>query len=147
MHCLEEADEYIFRIESNDGAVCEVRGSEPAASDAARWYGLVQPGQYTFTAIALCNGFELSRATQPVTVTEAESVLDLPDSLTEIGEEAFAGVDAALVIIPDTCTAIGSRAFAGCANLRYVVLPETVTDIAQDAFDGCDLAEFSRPIE
>ena len=66
------------------------------------------------------------------------STLELPDSLTEIGAEAFTGVAAEVVIIPASCTSIGSRAFADCKNLKYIVLP-LGADItpANDAFEGC----------
>ena len=61
----------------------------------------------------------------------------LPGSLTTIGEEAFAGLAATVVVIPEGCVAIGARAFADCTNLSRVEIPETVTSIDDTAFEGC----------
>ena len=64
-------------------------------------------------------------------------VLTLPDSLSVIGEEAFAGTTSfEEVIVPEGATGIGSRAFAGSA-LSRIVLPASIESIAEDAFDGC----------
>ena len=61
----------------------------------------------------------------------------LPNAISEIDAEAFAGSGAEIVVIPDGCTSIGSRAFADCAKLKYVVLPAgTEVAIADDAFQG-----------
>jgi len=40
--------------------------------------------------------------------------------------------------LPDSLTTIGSEAFAG-TSIRQIDIPETVTSIAEDAFDGCGL--------
>ena len=66
------------------------------------------------------------------------SLLQLPTSLTEIEEEAFAGLPCQAVIVPKGCVTIGDRAFAGCTELLYIFLPDSVTDISADAFEGCD---------
>ena len=45
---------------------------------------------------------------------EADGTLTLPGNLTEIGEEAFTGLEAAqTVIVPPTVTKIGARAVSG----------------------------------
>lgn len=41
--------------------------------------------------------------------------------------------------LPDSLTTIGSEAFAGI-SIRQIDIPATVTSIAEDAFDGCGLA-------
>ena len=70
------------------------------------------------------------------------AVLTLPASLTEIEEEAFAGLtNIEMVVLPDTCMTIGARAFAGCTNLQVVVMPEGVS-IGDGAFDGCPYVRF-----
>ncbi len=66
-------------------------------------------------------------------------VLRLPDSLTAIEEEAFAGSDGEAVIIPEGCTSIGPRAFADCGKLVYVRIPEGAT-VAGSAFEGSENA-------
>lgn len=68
--------------------------------------------------------------------------LHLPETLTKIESEAFAGISAEVVVIPSTCTSIGSRAFADCTQLLAVYRPESLTDIAEDAFTGCSRVQF-----
>ena len=63
-------------------------------------------------------------------------VLRLPDSLTEIGEEAFAGGSFEAVIIPESCRIISDRAFGNCVHLIYVKVPAG-TSIAPGAFAEC----------
>ena len=60
----------------------------------------------------------------------------LPASLTEIGEEAFAGGSFVYVRLDESVTKIGDRAFADCANLRHIYIPAATTSIAGDAFDA-----------
>ena len=64
-------------------------------------------------------------------------VMKLPAGLTEIEEEAFAGLACEAVIIPEGCVSIGSRAFAECERLIYIRIPVSVVTIAEDAFEGC----------
>ena len=65
--------------------------------------------------------------------------IELPSGLTEIGEEAFEGISARVVIIPYGVTKIGRRAFAD-SDIELVVIPETVTEIADGAFEGSELS-------
>jgi len=66
-----------------------------------------------------------------------KTTIVLPESLTRIESEAFAGIKAQVVILPETCTFIASRAFADCPRLEYVVIPSGAeVYIADDAFSG-----------
>lgn len=68
----------------------------------------------------------------------ADSVLRLPDSLTIIGVEAFAGDDSIdRVVLGENVTRIESRAFAD-SSLREINLPDSISFIADNAFDGPD---------
>lgn len=86
----------------------------------------------------------------------------IPDSVTEIGNRAFAGCkELQSVIIPDSVTEIGDCAFGDCTNLqsvtigkgvtkigRYallrcralqsVTIPDSVTEIGKGALEGCE---------
>lgn len=66
------------------------------------------------------------------------ATLNLPDGLTAIEAEAFAG-DASIsfVKVPEGTETIGSRAFAD-SGLTRINLPASLTEIADDAFDGCE---------
>ena len=71
----------------------------------------------------------------------SDSVMNAPDlwlpaSLTEIGEEAFAGNPAEWIKLSAKVTTIGPRAFADCMNLTEIYIPETATSISATAFEG-----------
>ena len=75
-------------------------------------------------------------------------ILSLPASLTEIEEEAFAGMTSVTdVSLRSGVTAIGESAFSGCTSLRTVSIPASVTSIAESAFSGCpeDLLVYTLP--
>ena len=62
----------------------------------------------------------------------------LPDSVTTIGDSAFAGCQSLKSItLPDGVTTIGNRAFSGCYSLASIHLPDGVTTIGNYAFENC----------
>ncbi len=62
----------------------------------------------------------------------------LPDSLTVIGDDAFAAcVHLEKIFLPPHLTKIGARAFMGCVSLAPVSIPESVQFIGEDAFAFC----------
>ena len=62
----------------------------------------------------------------------------LPDSLTHIGNEAFAGCEKLTTItLPANLTHIGDIAFYGCENLTAITLPAGLTHIGDWAFWRC----------
>ena len=65
-----------------------------------------------------------------------DGALDLPDDLTEIGERAFEGTDAANVLVPEGCLSIGNYAFAD-SGVTCVTIPNAQTQIGEGVFDGC----------
>ena len=88
-------------------------------------------------AVIICLAADGSDVTGSCTVTvieEAVSEFKLPSGLKEIGEEAFAGIDARRIVVPNGVKTIGKRAFAGCAKLEQITIPATTTAIAADAF-------------
>ena len=77
-----------------------------------------------------------------VDVTDGTGMtLALPNGLTALDEEAFAGIETLHgVELPDSLDTVGARAFADCASLALVRLPDSAVSIAPDAFDGCGQA-------
>lgn len=70
-------------------------------------------------------------------LTRSEAVLQLPDAVLKIDEEAFAGNSTiGEVILPENVEQIDSRAFADCDALVLVQMNDSVTSIAPDAFEG-----------
>lgn len=52
---------------------------------------------------------------------EGANVMELPESLSAIGEEAFTGTGAQTVIIPAGIISVADNAFSGCSSLEYIV--------------------------
>ena len=76
-----------------------------------------------------------------------EGAYNIPDSVTSIGDGAFAGSsNLTEVTIPDSVTFIGIDAFSGCSGLTEVTIPDSVTYIENSAFDSCrGLTEVTIP--
>ena len=63
----------------------------------------------------------------------------IPDSVTTIGDYAFASCDALTsVTIGNSVTTIGRRAFYKCSALKSVTIPNSVTTIEALVFQYCD---------
>ena len=62
----------------------------------------------------------------------------IPDTVTEIGEDAFyncASLES--ITIPDTVTKIDERAFENCSWLKSITIPDSVTELGIDVFKHC----------
>ena len=71
----------------------------------------------------------------------AISSLQLPDSVTNIADSAFAGlINLTNLIIGNNVTNIGNSAFAGCTSLASLIIPDSVKSIGTAAFSGCGIA-------
>ena len=75
---------------------------------------------------------------------ELESVI-LPDSVEEIGAEAFYGCkNLKSIVFPKNLKAIGDSAFSSC-NLESITLPESLKEIGEYAFSYCNLKSIVLP--
>ncbi|MBQ8372601.1 MAG: leucine-rich repeat domain-containing protein [Clostridia bacterium] len=64
--------------------------------------------------------------------------VNIPDSVTEIGECAFLGCSSlADISLPSTLEMIGERAFYECSSLTEIFLPKQISHIGLNAFYGC----------
>ncbi len=63
--------------------------------------------------------------------------VELPESLTSIGEGALASTSITRITLPDRLANIGSHAFSACARLKSVVIPASVTSIGDAVFADC----------
>ena len=64
--------------------------------------------------------------------------VDIPDSVTEIGDYAFKGCTGLTsVTIPDSVTEIGDEAFMGCTALVSITIPDSATKIGERVLEDC----------
>lgn len=68
----------------------------------------------------------------------AESRVVIPEGITRIAEEAFAGIETIdKVILPESLREIGAEAFRGCLLMQTIALPNGLCRIGVGAFEGC----------
>lgn len=85
------------------------------------------------------NGCNAIIETETNTLVAGCGTTVIPDSVTSIGYEAFAGCRSLTNIkIPDSVTRIGDGAFGGCIRLTSITIPDSVTSIGNDAFSWCE---------
>lgn len=64
--------------------------------------------------------------------------IDIPDSVTEIGACAFEYCKQLKTVrLPENLEEIGFGAFRGCTSLNYIEIPSEMTTIGENAFSGC----------
>ena len=70
------------------------------------------------------------------------TVLNVPENVTVIGENAFAEhAELQEINIPEGVTAIGNAAFSACTGLQSITLPPALDAIAPGTFAGCSALE------
>ena len=65
----------------------------------------------------------------------------IPDTVTDIGKNAFYNCEFDSIVLPDGLLTIGKNAFEHCSSLESVVIPDTVTSIGAYAFAYCTALE------
>ena len=71
-------------------------------------------------------------------VTNEITNLIIPNSVTNIGDDAFRGCSGLTsVTIPNSVTSIGDRTFYDCSGLTSVTIPNSVTSIGIATFKSC----------
>lgn len=123
---------------SKDAAICEFCGKPYIVKDAiVNNYINLNINQATIHADAINlttqNEFEIKAGKLIKYIGEKQEVV-IPDSVTEIGDSAFEGLNIKSVSIPDSVTRIGRNAFKGCPQLKTITIPKNVVDVAAWAF-------------
>lgn len=62
------------------------------------------------------------------------SSIDIPNSVTTIGNSSFFSCGLNEMVIPNSVTSIGEYAFSGCGDLVSIDIPNSVTSIGEYAF-------------
>ncbi len=63
--------------------------------------------------------------------------VNLPDSITDIGEACFTNSGIKSIVVPKNLKKIKMGTFSDCKALTSVTLPEVLVEIGDCAFDGC----------
>lgn len=71
------------------------------------------------------------------TMPNIEGVITVRDGTERIGNDAFSGRNITGIQLPDTLIEIGEKAFADCKKLTAIELPEELQTIKWYAFGGC----------
>ncbi|MGN0346531.1 MAG: leucine-rich repeat domain-containing protein [Lachnospiraceae bacterium] len=98
--------------------------------------------------VLLAGGYDSSRAQEDaafqinnstlVSYHGDDEVVVIPDGITTIGANAFAGnTNIRSVTVPEGVTAIEKGAFSGASKLQGISLPDSLRSIGDSAFDGC----------
>ena len=87
-------------------------------------------------SISITNGVETIESGTFNKCTSLTSV-DIPESVTSIGSQAFSYCSFTTLTIPGNVKTIGSCAFEKCDKLTSVVLEEGVQEINNSAFENC----------
>lgn len=68
----------------------------------------------------------------------AKNGVDIPDTVVNIGRNAFTGCESLeQITIPRNVKFISRSAFSGCTNLKKILIPETVEDLGDWCFNNC----------
>ena len=67
-------------------------------------------------------------------IVHSPAQLVLPEEITQLGAESFAGSGAVEIILPEGLCSIGANAFTGCEYLVLVHLPDEVESVSDLAF-------------
>ena len=68
------------------------------------------------------------------------TAFEIPDTITEIGENAFCGcIGVKEMVIPENCVIIGEGAFASMDGLEVITFPSGLKDLPSRALAGCDI--------
>lgn len=94
---------------------------------------IVDEGNPRYDSRENCNAV-IETATNKLILGCSQTII--PESVTEIGEEAFSSCDS--LTIPEGVTSIGAEAFRNCESLKSITIPVSIKSIGGCAFDMCE---------
>ena len=134
---------------SKDAAICEFCGKPYIVKDAiVNNYINIYANQATIHAdtvnISTQKDFEIKAGTLVNYCGEEQKVI-IPDNVTEIGENAFKGLNISSVTLPNGITKISNNSFNGCKLLNSIEFPYGLKYIGEKAFCGSGLTSVNIP--
>ena len=124
-------DEYIDKVEIIKGSLL-INTQDKNEIEIAQSLGIAA------NPYDIVNG-ELLSSNGNLLLMDETGTLTIPDSVTKIGEGAFANLDGLkTIIIPGTVKEIGASAFAYNKTLETVIMQDGVEIIGDSAFSNCD---------
>ncbi len=124
-------DEYIDKVEIIKGALL-INTQDKNEIEIAKSLGIAA------NPYDIVNG-ELLSSNGNLLLMDDTGTITIPDSVTKIGEGAFANLSGLkTIIIPGTVKEIGSNAFAYNKTLENVIMQEGVEVIGDMAFSNCE---------
>ena len=132
-------DEYIDKVEIIKGSLL-INTQDKNEIEIAKSLGIAA------NPYDIVNG-ELLSSNGNLLLMDETGTLTIPDSVTKIGEGAFAKLDGLkTIIIPGTVKEIGRNAFAYNVTLEKVIMQDGIEIIREEAFQGCsNLKEIQMP--
>ena len=103
---------------------------------------VVEEGNPCYDSRGGCNAI-IETSTNRLIVGAVTTVI--PDTVTIIGNSAFAERDLKEIVIPDSVEVIEDLAFTFCSNLRSVVFSKSLKSIGSRAFEQCDITCLEIP--
>ncbi len=134
-----EGIDMTFMVLDEDTKTCQVGNysSEPIAID--------KNTTGTITIPSSVNGYIVSAiGNYAFDFCDGITSIDIPNSITSIGEAAFQGCTFTTINIPNSVTNIGDYAFNG-SELVSVTLSDQIEIIGESAFGGCPLTHVTIP--
>ena len=123
-------DEYIHKVEIIKGSLL-INTQDKNEIEIAKSLGIAA------NPYDIVNG-ELLSSNGNLLLMDETGTLTIPDSVTKIGEGAFANLEGLkTIIIPGTVKEIGTNAFAYNSTLETVIMQEGVEVIGNKAFSNC----------
>ena len=129
-----DAESVFEHTPTGDGSTTVITGMKLTRS-VMRFPSVI--GGYTVTGI----GEKLFEDVAADTVYE----VILPESITEIGAEAFKGQDNILFTVEGALGSVGEHAFFGCVGLEEVRFKDGMTTVSAYAFSGTSIKQIVLP--
>ncbi|MDE7154438.1 MAG: leucine-rich repeat domain-containing protein [Muribaculaceae bacterium] len=96
-------------------------------------YSVIRIADRGFKGLGCQAGVHGSACGATVTVT-------LPETIDEIGKEAFYGAHILAINLPSNLSLLGESCFAQCLYPGTIVIPESCTEVPANAFNGCRMS-------